>query len=84
MVLLIEQDFAKAGTDGLFHADVDLERLARHIFVTRMNRIQRWAEGVIDWEQYRSSSRLGLELILAAVLDEPGRADAIARSGIAR
>jgi AcrR family transcriptional regulator len=82
VTLLIEQDFAKAAAEGLFVADVDVERLARHVFVTRMNRLEKWAHAAIDWEQYQASSRLGLELTLAAVLTEPGRAEALRNSGI--
>lgn len=71
VVQIIEHDLAKAATDGLIVAGCDTERLARHIFVTRMNRIEKWANGSIEWEAYRESSRLGLELALAAVLDSP-------------
>jgi len=79
----IELDLAKASANGMFAVDGDTERLAQHVFVTRMNRLQKWAEGAIDWEQYRASSALGLELTLAAVLAEPFRSDAVRRSGIA-
>lgn len=68
VVQIIEHDLAKAAADGLLVVDCDTERLARHIFVTRMNRIEKWATGSIDWVAYRESSRLGLELALAAVL----------------
>jgi AcrR family transcriptional regulator len=84
VVALIEQDLAKAAAAGMFDVDVDTERLARHVFVTRMARVERWAQGVIDWSQYRTSSALGLELILAAVLGEPHRSDALGRSGVVR
>jgi AcrR family transcriptional regulator len=84
VVLLIEQDFAKAAAGGSFAVDLDTERLARHVFVTRMARLERWAQGAIDWDLYRSSSALGLELILAAVLAEPLRSDALRRSGVLR
>ena len=71
VVQIIEHDLAKAAADGLLVADCDTERLARHIFVTRMNRIEKWATGAIDWDAYRESSHLGLELTLAAVLQSP-------------
>lgn len=83
-VLLVEQDLAKAVTDGLIDGDVDVERLARHIFTTRMNRVEKWARGTIDWEHYLASSRLGLELALAAVLPEPARSDALRHCAIRR
>jgi AcrR family transcriptional regulator len=78
----IEHDFAKAAANDMFAVDGDTERLAQHVFVTRMDRLQKWAEGAIDWERYRASSALGLELTLAAVLAEPFRSDAFRRSGI--
>ncbi len=82
VVAYIESDFAKAASDGRFDVDVDVERLARHVFNTRMNRLEKWANAAIDWDSYRSSSTLGLELILAAVLSEPHRAVALTRSGV--
>jgi hypothetical protein len=82
-VQFIEHDFAKAAAEDMFAIDVDTERLARHVFNTRMARLEKWAQGAIDWEWYRSSSRLGLELSLAAVLSEPHRDEALRRSGIA-
>lgn len=83
VVLFIEQDFAKAAADSLFEFDVDVERLARHVFFTRMSRIEKWAHSVIEWDYYRTSSDLGLELVLAAVLREPQRGEALRNSGIA-
>jgi AcrR family transcriptional regulator len=83
VVAIIEQDLGKAAADGWFAVPVDVEALARHIFVTRMSRLERWAVGTIDWTIYESSSALGLELSLAAVLAEPRRSDALARSGVA-
>lgn len=80
--LIIEHDFAKAAAEAMFVADVDVERLARHVFVTRMSRLEKWASAEIDWEQYQASSALGLELVLAAVLAEPGRSDALRNSGV--
>lgn len=79
---IIEHDFAKAAADAMFVADIDVERLARHVFVTRMSRLEKWARSAIDWDHYRSSSALGLELTLAAVLDGPARAAALHASGI--
>ncbi|MFK7917701.1 MAG: TetR/AcrR family transcriptional regulator [Ilumatobacter sp.] len=84
VVAYIEHDFAKAAADGRFELDVDAEGLARHVFNTRMNRLEQWAQASIEWELYRSSATLGLELILAAVLREPHRRAALDRSGIAR
>lgn len=82
VVQYIEHDLAKAAADGMFALDVDTDRLARHVFNSRMSRLEKWAQDAIDWDWYRSSSRLGLELSLAAVLAEPHRADALVRSGI--
>lgn len=82
VVQFIEHDMAKAAADGMFALDVDVERLARHIFNSRMSRLEKWAQDAIDWDWYRSSSRLGIELSLAAVLAEPHRTAALARSGI--
>lgn len=84
VVASIEADFAKAAADGRFVVDVDIEGLARHAFITRRNRLEKWAIAAIDWEVYRVSSSLGLELILAAVLSESDRFDALRRSGVAR
>jgi len=84
VVAYIAADFAKAAADGLFVVDCDVESLARHVFTTRMNRVEKWAQASIDWDLYRSSSTLGLELILAAMLIEPLRSDALRLSGVAR
>ena len=84
VVAAIEADLAKAAAEGWFAVDVDTDALARHLFITRMNRIEKWAHGAIDWEQCTTSSRLGLELILAAVLVEPHRSAALAASGVVR
>jgi len=84
VVAYIEADFAKAAADGLFVVACDVDALARHVFSTRMNRLEKWAQGTIEWGQYRSSSTLGLELILASMLAEPLRSDALARSGVVR
>ena len=82
-VQIVLDDFSTAAEASMFVAGVDVERLARHVFVTRMNRVQTWARGIIDWDEYRASSTLGLELSLAAVLTEPARSEAFDRSGIA-
>ncbi len=84
VVAYIESDLAKAAADGLFVTDCDVEALARHIFITRTNRIEKWATLDIEWDAYRESSTLGLELILAAVLVDPYRGVALERSGAAR
>lgn len=84
VVEYIGRDFAKADAEGMFAVDVDVELLARHVLVARISRVERWAQGRIEWDVYRSSSRLCLELILAAVLSEPYRSAAIDRSGISR
>lgn len=84
VVAYIEADLAKASADGLFVVDCDVEALARHVFTTRMNRLEKWAHAAIDWDVYRASSTLGLELILASMLIEPMRSEALARSGVLR
>ncbi|MGZ0191703.1 MAG: TetR/AcrR family transcriptional regulator [Acidimicrobiales bacterium] len=85
VVAFIEADFAKAAAEGLFVVDCDVERLARHVFTTRMNRLEKWATRAIEWDAYRHSSDLGLELTLAAVLaDDNARRAALAASGISR
>jgi AcrR family transcriptional regulator len=83
-VTLVDHDLGKAAAAGMFIGDLDVERLARHIFYTRIARLERWAVGSIDWEQYRESSGLGLEITLAAVLAEPYASDALRRSGLLR
>lgn len=82
VVSYIEADLAAAAADGMFDVEADVAALARHIFITRTNRLEKWAHAAIEWDQYRSSSILGLELILAAVLREPFRSAALARSGV--
>jgi AcrR family transcriptional regulator len=83
VVAFIEADFAKAAADGLFVIDCDVKRLARHVFTTRMNRLEKWATGAIEWDAYRDSSDLGLELTLAAVLaDDNARRLALMAAGI--
>ena len=44
---LVEHDLAKAAADGLFRVDIDVERLAWHIFMTRIARLERWSVGVV-------------------------------------
>ena len=82
VIQYIRDDFAKAAADGCFALEVDVARLAHHVFVTRMSRVEMWAQGQIDWDWYRSSSCLGLELSLAAVLREPLRGQALQRSRV--
>jgi AcrR family transcriptional regulator len=79
---IIEHDLAKAATEGLFRVDIDVERFAWHIFMTRFSRLERWSVGVVTWDEYRESSRLGLEISLAAVLVEPLASEALERSGL--
>jgi AcrR family transcriptional regulator len=81
-IAIVEHDLAKAAADGMFTNEIDVGTLAGHIFITRMTRLEKWAVGTIDWAEYRSSSRLGLELSLAAVLAEPHALDARVRSGL--
>jgi AcrR family transcriptional regulator len=78
----IEVDLAKAKAEGLLFADVDTDRVARHLFVQWMRGLERWAQGTIDWELYRYNATLGTELALAAVLVEPHRSDALRRVGL--
>ena len=80
VVQIIEHDVAKASAEGLLVGECDAERLARHIFTARMNRLEKWATGVIEWAWYRESSDLGLELTLAAVLASPSDRMAALRS----
>lgn len=84
VIEIIAQDLGKAEADGWFAVPVDTDVLARHVFQTRMARLERWASGSIDWDTYQASSTLGLELILSAVLAEPHRSDALGRSGVTR
>jgi AcrR family transcriptional regulator len=84
IIASIESDLAKAATDGMFIGDVDTERVARHLFMQKMRGLERWAYGMIDWETYHASTWLGTELILASVLAEPYRTDALRRAGVLR
>lgn len=83
VVQIIEHDLEKAAAESMLVADCDVDRLARHIFVTRLGRLEKWATGAIDWDWYCESSRLGLELSLAAVVVDPeARRAALRASGI--
>lgn len=82
IVAAIETDLDKAQAAGLFVADCDAAALAWHVFVSWMRGLERWAQGTIDWDVYQSSSRVALELALAAVLVEPHRAEALRRAGV--
>ena len=78
----IQTDLGKAAAEGLLVDGCDVDALARHVFVTWANRLEKWAVGAIEWDHHRDSARLGRELALAAVLLEPLRADALERSGL--
>lgn len=82
IIAAIEVDLAKAKADGMFLADVDTDRVARHVFVQWMRGLERWAQGTIDWDLHQYNSALGTELALAAVLVEPHRSDALRRVGV--
>jgi len=82
IVAAIEFDLAKAQAAGLLIAHCNVERLAWHIFVSWMRGLERWAQGTIDWDVYRSSSRTAVEVALASVLLEPQRSDALRRAGV--
>lgn len=82
IVSAIETDLAKARAAGMFVGDCATDRLAWHIFVQWMRGLERWAQGTIDWTQYRTNHQVGVELALAAVLAEPHRSDSLRRAGI--
>ncbi len=82
IIASIEADLAKARAEGMFVAHIDTDRVARHLFIQKMRGLERWAYGMIDWETYEASTWLGTELILAAVLAEPHRTDALRRAGV--
>ena len=82
IVAAIEADLAKAQAAGLLVVDCNIDRLAWHIFVSWMRGLERWAQGTIDWEIYRSSSQTAIEIALAAVVVEPLRTDALRRAGV--
>jgi len=82
IVAAIEADLAKALAAGLLVTDCKVDRLAWHIFVSWMRGLERWAQGTIDWDLYRSSSQTAIEIALAAVLVEPLRTEALRRAGV--
>ncbi len=82
IVAAIEADLAKAHAAGLLVDHCNVDHLAWHIFVSWMRGLERWAHGTIDWELYQSSSQTAIEVALAAVLEEPMRAEALRRAGI--
>jgi AcrR family transcriptional regulator len=82
IISAIEVDLAKAAAGGLFVADCDTNRLARHVFVQWMRGLERWAHGTIDWPTYKVNAVLGRELAFAAVLVEPHRTDALRRAAV--
>lgn len=82
IVASIETDLAKAQAEGMFVAPIDTQRVARHIFIQKMRGLERWAYGMIDWDTYRASTGLGVELVLASVLTDDHRRDALQRAGI--
>lgn len=84
IISAIEVDLAKASAGGLFVADCDTNRLARHVFVQWMRGLERWAHSTIDWPTYKLNAVLGRELAFAAVLIEPHRTDALRRAGVVR
>jgi hypothetical protein len=47
-----------------------------------MRGLERWAQGTIDWDLYRSSSQTAIEVALASVLLEPSRTEALRRAGV--
>jgi hypothetical protein len=47
-----------------------------------MRGLERWAQGTIDWDVYRSSTQTAIEVALAAVLIDPMRTDALRRAGV--
>jgi AcrR family transcriptional regulator len=82
IVAAVEADLSKARAAGLLVPDCKVDLLAWHIFVSWMRGLERWAQGTIDWELYRSSSRVALEVALAAVVVEPLRTDALRRANV--
>ena len=82
IVAAVESDLAKAQAASMLVASCNVDRLAWHIFVSWMRGLERWAQGTIDWDVYRSSTQTAIEVALAAVLVEPMRADALRRAGV--
>ncbi len=82
IVAAVEADLAKAQAASMLVASCNVDRLAWHIFVSWMRGLERWAQGTIDWDVYRSSTQTAIEVALAAVLVEPMRSDALRRAGV--
>jgi len=82
IVAAVEADLAKAQAASMLVASCNVDRLAWHIFVSWMRGLERWAQGTIDWDVYRSSTQTAIEVALAAVLVEPMRTDALRRAGV--
>lgn len=82
IVASIEADLEKAQAAGMFVIECDVARLSWHIFVSWMRGLERWAQGTIQWDVYRSSSQVALELAFAAVLVEPHRGEALRLAGV--
>lgn len=82
IVAAIENDLVTAASAAMFVGECATDRLAWHIFVQWMRGLERWAQGTIDWDLYRSNHHTALELSLASVLVEPYRADSLRRAGI--
>jgi AcrR family transcriptional regulator len=82
IVAAVEADLAKADAASMLVAGCNVDRLAWHIFVSWMRGLERWAQGTIDWDVYRSSTQTAIEVALAAVLIEPMRSDALRRAGV--
>jgi AcrR family transcriptional regulator len=82
IVTAVEADLAKAQAANMLVAVCNVDRLAWHIFVSWMRGLERWAQGTIDWDVYRSSTQTAIEVALAAVLVEPMRTDALRRAGV--
>lgn len=85
LVQMIEHDIAKAQAAGMLVTDVDANRLARHVMVTRQHRLEKWAAEVISWERYQETANLALHVAFAAVLADPQtRLETLRDAGLAR
>lgn len=82
IIASIAADLAKARTESMLVGQIHIGRVARHLFIQKMRGLERWGHGMIDWDTYQQSTCLGTELILAAVLTEPLRTDALRRAGV--
>ena len=82
IVAAVEADLAKADAASMLVVGCNVDRVAWHIFVSWMRGLERWAQGTIDWDVYRSSTHTAIEVALAAVLIEPMRSDALRRAGV--